>query len=228
MAVTSPSYPTVSSAKRFGGKPEDYLAIHQWFDATKAHIADSRHRLLRHQSLGIFLAEQKFGVTLVNSSGNKIPVRPVAEQHVQEDFRFIPSVQQCFRNLPVEKWMLGNFDKDVPSVHAKRSVRHLGRKYSDHLRVHEFLESSRLHLADARHRVLLHTTLGVQTAEDVFGHTLSDGTPTRLIAEQHIQYDFGFIPTAEEALDALPLEAWMYRGAVALTRKLGRKVPKVG
>jgi hypothetical protein len=30
-----------SSAKKFGGKPDDYLPIHNWFDESKAFLADS-------------------------------------------------------------------------------------------------------------------------------------------------------------------------------------------
>ena len=224
--MAHPYHHAVSSSKRFGGEPEDYLELHKWFDATKAHVEDSRHRLLRHQSLGIFIAEWKFGVTLINSSNNKIPVRPIAEQHVQEDFSFIPSVQQCFKNLPVEQWMLGNYADDTPNRHAKQSAKQFGGRTKDYLPVHQFLECSRLHLPDARHRVLLRTTLGVETAENVFGLELSNGTPTRLVAEERICSDLGFIPTVDEMLDKLPLESWMYRGATALTRKLGRKIPK--
>ena len=66
--MAHPFHHAVSSAKRFGGQPDDYLALHSWFDATKAHLADARHRVLRHHSFGIFIAEQKFGVTLTNSS----------------------------------------------------------------------------------------------------------------------------------------------------------------
>lgn len=40
-----------SSARKFGGVPEDYLAIHNWFDATKAHLALPGHRALRHHAL---------------------------------------------------------------------------------------------------------------------------------------------------------------------------------
>jgi hypothetical protein len=53
-----------SSAKKFGGKPEDYLAIHNWFDESKAYFADFRHRALRHHAEGIFLAERIFGVSI--------------------------------------------------------------------------------------------------------------------------------------------------------------------
>ena len=222
--MAHPYHHAVSSAKRFGGQPDDYLALHSWFDATKAHLADARHRVLRHHSFGIFIAEQKFGVTLTNSGGKQIPTRAVAEQHVQEDFSFIPSVQQCLKGLPLEGWLETNYQYDTPSQHAQGSVRRFGGDAKTYLPVHAFLESSRLHLPDARHRVLLHTTLGVQTVEEVFGLEL-EGIPTRLIAEAHIEADLGFVPTVEEALDALPLEPWLYRGAQALTKRRGRRVP---
>jgi len=46
--------------------PEDYLKIHNWFDESKAHIADLRHRALRHHSSGIFLCEAIDGATITN------------------------------------------------------------------------------------------------------------------------------------------------------------------
>src|ERR1700676_4813958 len=49
-----------SSARRFGGKPEDYLPIHSWFDESKAFLADFRHSALRHHTEGIFLLEKLF------------------------------------------------------------------------------------------------------------------------------------------------------------------------
>jgi hypothetical protein len=50
-----------SSQRRWGGEVEDYLAIHQWFDETKAFIGDFRHRALRHHALGIMECIEKFG-----------------------------------------------------------------------------------------------------------------------------------------------------------------------
>jgi hypothetical protein len=40
-----------SSTRKFGGKPEDYVAIHTWFDCSKAYLADFRHRALRHHAV---------------------------------------------------------------------------------------------------------------------------------------------------------------------------------
>ncbi len=80
----------VSSARKFGGVPEDYLYVHTWMDGSKLILADFRHRALRHHAEGMFLAEHLFGVTLTNSVGRRVPVRLVAEQHVMEDLGRIP------------------------------------------------------------------------------------------------------------------------------------------
>lgn len=95
-----------SSAKRFGGKPEDYLHIHDWFDETKELEPSFRHRALRHHTHGIFEAERLFGHILVNSDGKEVPVRVIAEQHVREDFSgFIPTVHDWLKGIPTEAWM---------------------------------------------------------------------------------------------------------------------------
>jgi hypothetical protein len=102
-----PLYHARSSARKYGGEATDYLPMHRWMDQTKAHIADSRHRMVLHNSFGIFLGEQLFGVSLKRESdGKEIAVRPVLEQHVIEDLGTIPSLSECFNGMPVEQWMI--------------------------------------------------------------------------------------------------------------------------
>ncbi len=43
-----------SSVKKFGGKVEDYIHLHNWMDETKAWVGHSYHRMFRHHSEGIF------------------------------------------------------------------------------------------------------------------------------------------------------------------------------
>lgn len=96
----------VTSAKIFGGVPEDYLKIHDWLDATKETYCDFRHRALRHHSQGIFEAERWFGHTITNSDGKKVPVRYVCEQHIKEDCGGrIPSVADWLGQIKPEIWM---------------------------------------------------------------------------------------------------------------------------
>lgn len=101
-----------NSAKKWGGAPDDYIALHNWFDQTKAALPDMRHRAILHSSFGIFLLEQQFGVTITNSDGKKISVRDVGEDHVMEDLGFIPTVERWLQHLPIEEWMLGSMRGD--------------------------------------------------------------------------------------------------------------------
>ncbi len=99
-------YHALSSVKKFGGKVEDYQAIHDFFDESKAHFADFRHRAARHHSEGIFICEKIFGTTIKNSDGREIPVRLIGEQHVQEDLGWIPTLADWLRCIQPEEWMM--------------------------------------------------------------------------------------------------------------------------
>lgn len=101
----NPWYHAVSSVKKWGGRPEDYLPIHDFFDESKAHYADQRHRALRHHSAGIFECEAKFGHTITNSDNRTVPVRAIGEQHVMEDCGFIPTVKDWLQNIQLQPWM---------------------------------------------------------------------------------------------------------------------------
>jgi hypothetical protein len=95
----------LSSVKRWGGEVNDYMAIHNFFDETKAFMPDFRHRALRHHSQGIFECERKFGETITNSDGRTVPVRLIGEQHVREDLGRIPSVEDWLTLIRPERWM---------------------------------------------------------------------------------------------------------------------------
>ena len=103
--MTHPYYHALSSSRLFGGKAEDYLAIHAWFDATKESYCDFRHRALRHHAEGIFECERVFGETITNSDGKNVPVRYIGEQHVMEDCGRIPSVSDWLSQIQPEPWM---------------------------------------------------------------------------------------------------------------------------
>jgi hypothetical protein len=112
----------VSSSRKWGGTPDDYLAVHQWFDRSKRSFADFRHRALYHHTEGIFDCEAYFGPTIELSTCKRcgktreehlcqlfepklIPTRWIGEQHVQEDLGFIPHAAQYLERIAGEPWM---------------------------------------------------------------------------------------------------------------------------
>ncbi|MDB4614340.1 hypothetical protein OAH18_01490 [bacterium] len=97
-----------ASVARFGGQAEDYLAIHEKMDSTKAAHAGVAHRVVFHSAFGIFLIEELFGRSIMNSDDREVFVRDIAEQHVLEDLGTIPSLSDWLKQVAVEPWMAGD------------------------------------------------------------------------------------------------------------------------
>lgn len=95
------------SVRKFGGKASDYQEIHDFFDQTKSHFPDMRHRAILHSSFGIFLVERVFGISITNSDGKVVSVRDVGEQHVIDDTGRIPTIQDYLIEMPFYDWLGG-------------------------------------------------------------------------------------------------------------------------
>jgi hypothetical protein len=124
--MSKPFIHAQSSARRYGGTPDDYIDIHNLMDSSKAAVADNRHRSLTHNAWFIGqIIEKIFGVTRTNSAGRTYSVRDIAEQHVLEDFRgkFIPTAQDYIQEMEFKDWMQ-NGDGYPPSF-EKIKNRHI-------------------------------------------------------------------------------------------------------
>jgi len=124
---------SVSSARRFGGQPEDYLTIHIKMDCSKAYLSDNRHRALTHH--GFWIHEVMipiFGYTITNSADKVVSVKDICEQHILEDFgmRFIPTAQDYLEHLDFKEWMQNGL-KDNPSSAIKITQKDKSGKMSD-------------------------------------------------------------------------------------------------
>lgn len=103
--MAHPWHHAESSARRFGGRPDDFLFLHTWIDSSKAILADFRHRALRHHAEGCFAAEALFGPTILLADGRRVPLRAVAERHIVEDLGRVPSFADWARAIRPERWM---------------------------------------------------------------------------------------------------------------------------
>lgn len=102
-----------------------------------------------------------------------------------------------------------------PYMHATRSAERFGGKWEDYYPVHEFLDMSKTHMVDFRHRALLHHTFGIYICERIFGPVLINhegkAIETRYVVIQHIQEDLGCVPTVKDWLQQMKAEPWMYQ-----------------
>lgn len=104
-----------SSARKYGGKPEDYLDIHQFMDDSKIAVADVRHRAIFHSAFGCFIVERLFGVVRTNSDNKEYSPRDIAEDHCIEDLGFIPTMDKWLSAMKIESWMGGPASKNERS-----------------------------------------------------------------------------------------------------------------
>ena len=132
--MSKPHIHARSSAKKFGGKWEDYFPVHHFLDCSKGAFPDNRHRALTHNSWFIMevLPRVKFPnsgpmtpdfqfPTVVNSDGTHISVRDIAETHILEDFKmkFIPTVADYLSGMEMEPWMNNGMGGDTPESFKK-------------------------------------------------------------------------------------------------------------
>lgn len=100
--------------------------------------------------------------------------------------------------------------------HALSSVRKWGGTSDDYLALHQWFDESKSIFADPRHRALRHHAEGIFMLETLFGATItnSDGkvVPVRLIGEQHVMEDLGFIPSFADWGRLIQPQTWMMKG----------------
>ena len=227
--MAHPFYHARASAHRYGGTATEYLALHEWLDATKVGLADCRHRLVLHNTWGIGLALHAWGETW--PVGDGVSSRALLLDHIWEDLGEVPTLAACFPISTVPAWLAGcEMAEELHEVtlqrHADRSSWAFGGVPSDYLALHRLVDSPAAELPDWRHRLPTHHAFGPFLIAAVLGPTIaraSDGreVPVRTIVEAHILADLGRIPSMAECLQSVPLEGWMCRRAQPLSRRYG-------
>lgn len=100
--------------------------------------------------------------------------------------------------------------------HARSSVRKWGGDVADYLELHQWFDQSKSIIADPRHRALRHHAEGIFMLESLFGATIVNAderiVPVRLIGEQHVIEDLGFIPSFADWARLIEPRPWMLKG----------------
>lgn len=120
----------------------------------------------------------------------------------------------------------------TPVKHAQSSAKKFGGDWKSYIDIHNWFDNTKAYTGDWTHRALRHHSAGIEWCVRTFGDTLSvrldSGKrvpiPIKLIAEQHVMEDCGFIPTPQDWLRGLAKqpEDWMLR--VATTKTTGFQI----
>jgi len=69
----------------------------------------------------VWLAQQIFGrvivVETVHGNPRNIPVRLIAERHIEEDLGWLPSPADYIKGMPLKPWMSGAQRRHLPLSH---------------------------------------------------------------------------------------------------------------
>lgn len=101
-----------------------------------------------------------------------------------------------------------------PFHHALSSAKKHGGTWGDYIDIHQWFDETKQYFGDARHRALRHHTAGIFWCEQQFGITIDvedKDIPVRVIAEQHVIEDMGFLPSPEWWLKHMNLVPEMNR-----------------
>ncbi len=105
--MSKPYIHAEASVRRYGGKVEDYLPLHELMDSSKAAFPSNIHRTLTHNSwFAKEIIPKCFGNSITNSEGRRVSTEQLATDHILEDFhgRFVPSVQDYLENMTPQSW----------------------------------------------------------------------------------------------------------------------------
>ena len=169
----------------------DHLEVHNLMDSSKAHLGDARHRAIFHSEEGIELALRLLHFSRCN-------VRDVCRRHVEEDLGFVPKASQY---LDRPDGHLGI----TASIQARKSAQKHGGSASEYMEVHNFI--------DSWPTFMLHHTFGCFLVEEAFGVVITNSAGIEVccrdLAEEHLMAHYGRLPSVQDALADVRLEAWM-------------------
>jgi len=211
------------AAKRYGGRWEDYVEVHTFFDSSKAAYPGHGHRMFLHNPFGLECAERVFGRHLVNSDGLPVPVERLGLDHCVEDVGRMVAVGEWLDLLPTTAWE-GTAKRRKRTARLREdplsaSAELWGGTPEDYRPLLEFLDLPVvLTGGNPRGRLLSWNSFGAFLAERALGWTIAlDGggrLPTRQAAEDWILAKWGFIPSLQDVSENMKRDSFV-RGRMA-------------
>ncbi len=175
------------SQKTYGGFWQDYIAVHNFLDSSKAACAHFKHRFLLHHAEGIELGVRILGETLTNSENKQIETRRLLTDHLIEDVGrvvtiedwardLLPDASNSFYNLLAKKRASIEADR-VPGENESFGAFNLSEK--DRAAARNFLAFPLKNSAHPAALIVSHNSFAVFLAERLFGCAFVKNTNTQ-------------------------------------------------
>jgi hypothetical protein len=214
LLVSHPYTHACASAERYGGQADDYLPIHNWIDASKAHYAEFRHRFLRHHEYGVREMAEQFG-KFTNSDGARVDSLDVGMDHLMDDHGQHPDRHMWFEGYNLQPWMSRNNDTSIDDItekvaNAARCSFNLAAVVTTWFHV----PSSATPELRVPYRAFTHHSYGLFELERIYGVYRKDPqtskfVPLRPIGEHYLRAVLGIIPTLRDWARYIQPIRWM-------------------
>lgn len=205
-----------------------YYPLHFWYDSTKQHLTDPRHRLIFHNLAGISLSIKMFGDYLEHKTEDGVIIKAdnyfLGLQHINEDFG---------RDIGAEEILefCAYYNKSrIRVFNSERALDSLIKKHkgarSDYKPIVDFFAHYTSWIRDPDQTATAYSFLcnsfGIFQLEKMLGMLFtreSDGRiiPTRILGENYVNGGYGQIPSLNQVLENIPQRSWMQVNAAALS-----------
>lgn len=234
--MAHPYHHSLSSARNSKDKKtkwQDHFEVHDWLDSSKFAFADARHRSLFHNPAGVSITAKIFK----DIKG----IQEITTQHIKEDMGRVYKIKQW---LPSEHWPTHTLNKQPFKINPSINLTNLKASLMENNPFPSTIQtdislgidllltpetSESLEVEDMR-RFFLFSSAGPYIIERLLGPTVNpDKNPnskddkllaTRSVFEFFIQKTWGFIPSHQDIMSQRPIEDWMWKKAVPLSRQL--------
>jgi hypothetical protein len=214
------------TAHRYGGGWQDWIAIHNWIDRSKAIFPSMQHRMFLHSDFGEWLTVRIHGPEIGAEGGTVIPTSDLFRDHQLEDLGRVVTLAEWLREVETDYWMrrrkpprqLDHIREEPAQGLAER----WGGVPDDYLALIDFFDKPRDFAPDAPEvaAMITHNSFGIFLAEELLGTVIhlteahdSRQFPqiisTRSAAEDLVYARIGSIAPAGNLAARTRLRLWM-------------------
>jgi hypothetical protein len=213
------------TAHRYGGRWQDWVAIHDWIDRSKSFFASMQHRMLLHSDFGEWLTIRIHGKSIKAEDGTVISTRDLFHDHQVEDLGRVVTLAEWLREVDAGYWTRRRnpprYLEQMKEEPAIGLAARWGGVPGDYLPLINFFDKPREFvpeypdLAD----LITHNSFGIFLAEELLGTAItltekdsrrhSQIISTRSAAEDLVYARIGAIPPAGNLAAHTRLKLWM-------------------
>jgi len=232
------------TAHRYGGEWQDWIAIHDWIDRSKAIFPSMQHRMFLHSDFGEWLAVRIHGEAIEAKDGTINSTRDLFRDHQVEDLGRVVTLAEWLHEIDADYWARRRKPprqlEQIREEPAEGLAARWGGVPDDYLALIGFFDKPSEFAPDNPNAAALitHNSFGIFLAEELLGTiiplTETNNSPqfpqiisTRSAAEDIVYARIGSIPPAGNLAARIRLKLWMCGTEVSAALKTRRTNERV-